>query len=272
MFLATPWIVDAVTTVITTSNELASLPVTQLKKMQPSSVWRTMNLTNIYLTVDCATEQAIDLIALLHTNATNGATWRIRGATSEGNLTAAPGYDSGTMDISVWKAVGAVATERETGWRSFPALKRLALEQVYRWWRIDISDPNNPDGYFQAGRLYLTKAWTPTVNLQFNWALGWQDLSIQLEALEGNVWTGERQKRRAATFTLTFLTQAEMYGNAFEIARRAGAAKDILWCKDPDDAESVLKMTVHGVMVELPPIVNPAYSIFENSFKLVELI
>ena len=254
---------DAAT--LTAGSEAAGMPVGNLQTFQPSEKWRATNLAAAYVEADLGAAQPLDLIALLYTNTTSAATWRIRGATTQANLTAAPGYDSGA--ITAWPQSGL------DDWDFVHVFKWLgASPQTFRWWRVDLTDAANPDGHLQAGRLYLSDAWQPARNLQYGWSIGFADDSIKRRATGGQSWVTARGKRRVLDFTLGFLSEAEMYDNAFDIDRRRGEHADVLAIRDPDDTAHVHRQMVYGLIDGLKPIVNPNFNLFEKSYRIEEAL
>ncbi|MES2903279.1 MAG: hypothetical protein V4696_03760 [Pseudomonadota bacterium] len=72
----------------------------------------------------------LDVIALLGTMANDGATWRIRCASSQANLTASPTMDTGTVALRVSTGIGRRP--------SYHAYRRLSASRTDAWWQIDI--------------------------------------------------------------------------------------------------------------------------------------
>lgn len=83
---------------ITAASAASTMPASNLNLAQPTDVWRSTSLTSQYIVADLGSAKAVDTIALMFTNLTSAATMRIRGATSQANLTASPGYDSSTIN------------------------------------------------------------------------------------------------------------------------------------------------------------------------------
>ena len=257
-------------TIVTVGNELSTLPAANLQKLQPTQVWRSSGLTSLYLVVDLLSSTAFDLIMLVGTNASSTATWQIRTADTLAFVDGAspPGpfaYDSGS--ISHWPQTG-LAT-----WDVTPALKWFGSSpQTNRYVRIDVTDASNADGYYEAGRLIIAKAWQPTENIAFGWELGFVDDSTKELALGGQTWVDERGRRRVFNFELGFQTEAEMFDNAFDLDRRRGTAKDVVAILDPDETNRIVEQTVHGLQNELPPITNIVLRLYTRRFRLRELI
>ncbi len=261
IIIATPELSDAA--VLTAGNAAAPMPVTNLQKMQPGLRWGTTNLTNIWLLIDLNSAQPINLIALLAHNASGGATWRIRAANVLGDVTASPAYDATT---TMWSSGALINYE------SRPSIRWLQNSLSYRYWRIDISDPTNPDGVFRAGRLYLSQAWQPSRNLNYDWEMVFVDDSQRQVSLGGQVYIDRRGIRRRLHFTLPNLPESEAFEKAFEIDRQRGASRDMLVAVDPDDLNHLHRQAVYGLAAEIGAVKNTAFNLYEKTYSVEELI
>jgi hypothetical protein len=262
--IARPDLSDAAT--LTVGNELPALPGENLQMSQLSRRWQSSGLSNLSVIVDLGAppNPGINLVTLVATNATTAATWRIRAATSQANLTASPGYDSGTIAM--------LSSSDLANWNDRLALKWLATAQSFRWWRIDITDAGNPDGYFRAGRLYIASAWQAMLGLQYDWGLGFIDDSPKLVSEGGQVWIDERRRRRNVRGTISLKSEDEAYSNVFDLMRLRGSARDILLIRDPNATTHLHRQTIYGRLLQLQPIVNPYHDFFTWQFEVEELI
>jgi hypothetical protein len=218
---------------------------------------------------DLGAAAAINLVALLAHNGTSAATWRIRAATSQANLTAAPGYDSGT--VSMWPAAGKPAGYAATD--RLHAIHYLATAQSFRWWRADLTDAANPDGYFEAGRLVIDAAWQPSRNFVVGWTLGVIDVSAPVRSARGHLWPGitDSAKARAIEFGLRALSEDEMRANAYELDRKRARSKDVLALRDPAANANLHLWTVYGLISELGPLRHITMSRYEKSYRVEEM-
>ena len=261
---ATSIFIDAAT--LTTGNEEALLPATNLQNRQPTKRWRTTSLSTMFLEADLTEAKAINLVALISHNGSAAATWQIRGATSQANLTAAPGFDSGA--VSMWPIT------RPEDWpvRSLFSRLWLTTAQSFRWWRVDIVDAGNSDGWFEAGRLIIDAAWQPDIGLTPNWGVGWLDPGPREESLGGNLYPTQRSRRRIIELNLDFNDEAAMLANAFELQRTRGRSEDVLALVDPTETTNWHRTGVYGLMTNLQPLVNTAFDIFSQTITIEELI
>lgn len=260
--IATPILSDAGT--LTTGNELGTLPVTNLQTLQPTEVWRTNGLSSMFIELDLGSVNAINTVALLYTNASSGATAQVRTADTQGGLTSAPDHDSGS--ITFWSSPNLDDWER----RSF--LYDVPSGVSNRWVRIDITDGSNPDGHFQAGRLYVDNAWTPSRNRSLRSSLRWEDASLKGKSVGSRTFFTPRDKWRVLSFSLRFLGKDEMFADALELDRLRGTSKDILVIPDIDDTTNRHAETVNGVMEELTPITDEFKKLYTKRYEVEELL
>lgn len=270
--LATPVLSDAA--VLSASDSPTTLPVSNLQDRSIGQVWRTLN-TGAYVVADLGAAKAINLIALLAHTGTSRSYGRIRAASSEAGLTSTPGYDSGPLPLrshqsgydASWAA--GVADEGYGALERNHFLKFLTTPQSYRWWRIDIEDPNA--SFFDAGRLYLSAAWQAQTNMDYGLAEGITDPSLNTRTVSGRISSKRNPKRRWAGWKLSFATEQEMRERAFDIEWARGETDDVLFLPDPDLGPYTQKRTIYGQLKGLEPIVSAYYAIFEKSFRIEEI-
>lgn len=258
--------------VLTANSAATGMPVTNLQRMQPRYAWRSLNPAATVLEIDMATAAAFNLVALLFTNATAAATWRIRAATSQANLTAAPGYDSGVLTI--WP-VGVPGLGLAT-WPWVDAIKFLAGAsgpgaQTFRWWRIDIADAANPDGFFEAAQLILDVAVQFSHNLVYGWSVRPTDQSARLRAAGGQILPVAGGQGRILRYELRWGSEAEMYGAALDIDRLRGSSRPIFVIRDPDRPDLYPAQALYGLQGAPSDIVNHRHNLYAKGYE-VELM
>jgi hypothetical protein len=237
--IAIPNISDAAT--ITAGSAAGSMPVTNLQTQQPSQPWRATDLNNSYIVVDLGSAQAINLIALLYTNASQAATIRYRAATSIPNLTASPSYDSG--------AVSHMPNPNVTWFQRTHAFKWFGSStKTFRYWRIDISDTGNGNGYYQAGRLYMDLAWQPLRGAKYGGTIEIKEPVSRLVAGGGQRYPAVRTKTQAQKFTFEYLSQTEMLTTSHKINYLRGLSLDVLLILNPDDSTNFMQQTIYGLL------------------------
>lgn len=238
----------------------ANFPDDNLQLMQPSRRWRTSSMTGITILIDFGSAMAWNLVSLIATNATTNTTWRIRAGTTASTTD----FDSGTIDF--WPKNGL------EDWLKTSGFYVPSSPQTYRWMQINITDAGHPDGYFEAGRLFVAEAWEPAINMEWNWGIGYKDASKRQRALSGRAFVTPHDKYKVMNFTLGFQSEAEMFGKAINIDRLNGEAKDVLVIPDVENTTYIEEQYIHGLLTSLQPIVNNRYQIFRKGYKVEELI
>ena len=84
----------------------------------------------------------------------------------------------------------------------------------------------------EAGRMFVSRTWAPSSNMQYGWGRTWLDLSNVTESIGQSRFTDIRGRRRGYTFRLTALTETEITDEIEAINLTNGLSRDILVCRD----------------------------------------
>lgn len=267
--IASPALIEAAT--IAAGPEAANFPVANLFTAHPWERWRSAGLAGVHVEIDlgAAPSPGINFLAAVSHNMSGAATWRWRAAASQAALTASPAWDS--TAVSPWPVTG-----RPAGYSHLDSYLWLggpggAGAQSHRWWRVDFSDAGNADGFIELGRIYVAAAWQPSRNVQYGWGAGWTDPSPRQRTLGGQLHAEELGRWRELRFQLRWLSEDEMYENAYELARTRGTSGDVIVVRNPAATKHLHRQSVYGVMRELAPIVNARHRLFETSYAIEEM-
>lgn len=248
---------------ITGGNSPTETPVGELLTDQPGDVWQSDDLDDLYLVMDLGSAQDVNTVALLFTNATSSATWRIRAADSEANLTSAPGYDS--TAVPLWTSTG-IDDNRPHAFIYFPTPKS------YRWWRIDIADASNPAGKFQAGRLILSKALAPARNVSYGWGRGLVHSGGAERTRDGALYARTGAVYPTTRFRLNFLSQAEAEGSLYGQLARAIGSEPVLFAQDPETADYRMTRLAYGLLYLDSDLALAAFNAYSLSLRIEGMI
>jgi len=152
-FIANPEVSDAA--VITATTESGVFAAENLLDPQPYRVWRSSTVGTQYLILDLGGSTRVRCIWLGYTNLTSDAFWSIRAADTEGALPSAPFIRTYS---SFWPDPSISGWSRIHGFHWIPDADTVE----FRWWRIQLTDPTNPAGFLEAGRLYVSDGWRPS--------------------------------------------------------------------------------------------------------------
>lgn len=234
--IAKPWPVSA----NSQSSQVTGMEAANLGQPYPTDAWRTANLTSQYVILDLGAAKAVDLVALMYTNLTSAATWRVRA----GSTAAVSDWDGGT--VTAW--AGSV--------QNVPAphaLLRLSAAQTYRYWRIDLTDAANPDGFFQAGVAVLASAFQPARNYAYGAGRGFNDLSVKQDSFGGGMLFEAKARRPVLSFEAPYLTATEAEAGVMELQRQNDGP--VLAMLNPDASTYRMGRMYYGLMT-LEPVVN----------------
>ena len=142
-----------------------------------------------------------------------------------------------------------------------------------RYLRIDISDPDNTDGYIQAGRLIAGPAYKPSINYANGVEFEFVDDSRITKSRGGQTFVDEIERFRRIRFELINLPENEMFQNVFNaIDRLRGVAQDILIIPQPDEPTTWITQNIYGRITQTSPIVNSALNFYGRQIEVEELI
>lgn len=267
LIIASPEIGDQAK--LTGSTAAASLPITNLKTMPIGHVTRFLAPAGVFIQADLGSNpKPVDLIALLGHNATAFGTARVRGANSLDDLSGSPEYDSGI--IRMRSNIVAPDFIDQGSLASNHFLLHLPEPKTLRYWRIDISDPTAP--YLDIGRFYLSKAFQPKININYGLKQGVIDPSNINRVASARIVANKKKKRRFTEFQMSFGTEEEMFGAAYDIDQHCGITCDVLVINDFDNKPLLQKRSIYGNMTTLNPVENQYYQLFEKTYHIEEIV
>lgn len=262
----------------------AGMPLSNLQDRLLSRLARSTNddpaSTTFTLTLDRF--RTVSVVALCRHNMSSQATWRIR-AFADSGLTDQL-YDSGA--VNVWQAMydsSQLEWQDDNFWSGLPSAEDLAgyywnaihvlpEAKSARYWKLDISDASNPAGYVEIGRLFLSEAWVPTLNMSYGASLGYTSRTEVEEAWDGTEYFDVKAPYRVAQFRLENLSQQEAMFRALDMQRVASIDKEVLFVWDPDDTQHLIRRSFLGRLRELSPLEQPYYEAHQTSFVVKELL
>ncbi len=232
------------------------LPQCHLSNRFLGKVARTIDLepASMVIDADLGAPKTIRVVALLAHN--GSATGGARIIASDMADFSTVKYDSDALDL--WPTVftpGTVEWEEDSFWLgvpeqavrdAYPALfiHILPVGVVARYWRIEVDDDANADGYFEAGRLILSPGWQPLLNYSTNWDIGIVDPSRTSESLGGAEHYELRPKYRVVRFTLEHMTEQEGWERAFDLTQVSGRTGQVFVVLDPEDPRNLQRKSL----------------------------
>lgn len=248
---------------------LTTLPLANLQNRVVQKVARSSNanLTSTKFDINLGAAYPIGVIALVVHNISVIGKVRITGDDAADFAT--PVYQSGWLDV--WPAgqipqslleweednfwLGTLSNNQRAGYQS-PFIHIPATQQTLQYWRIEVDDTTNTDGFVQIGRLFMAAAWRPTVNYSFGAGLGYTDPTPVDVSLSGAEFFDVRSRAREFQITLAGLSDSEAYDYALQIQRLAGVSGEVLVVPDSDDSTRIPIRAYLGRLVGLSPMQN----------------
>lgn len=231
-FLLNPALSDA-GTITGYGTIAAAMPAGDLLSLAPGTRCRWTATAGAYLVLDLGAAASWDTVALLAHTAGASDAFRIRAATSEANLTAAPAIDQ--AGISFWPAAG-----KPTRTDAFHSFWRWPAVVTYRWLRLDFTLAAAP---FEIQRLMAAAAFQPARNYSYGSGDGFVATGTKSRSIGGHTWPAPGRPLKAKTLLLEALTEAELFESVNELLRTRSAEKDCFIVLDPDaDAHRVDQM------------------------------
>lgn len=97
-----------------------------------------------------------------------------------------------------------------------------------QFWRVEIDDRLNPDGFIEFGRLFVAGAWIPEFNYQpEDNAFGIRDNSLKSSTLSGSTLVRRRINPRFFSFSINYLDQDAVFGEFFDMLDVAGFDQEV---------------------------------------------
>lgn len=265
-----------------------AMPLSNLQSVSLGAVARSTNMAtaSTQMTADLGAVRAVGGVALGPVNIGPGAQFRIRASnvSNFASLLADTGWLSATaagMDWSdtsgwlAWEDIGfwtgtLDAFNRDLGatwlFTIFPA------DVVARYVKFEVDDPNNVDGYLQASRLLIAKAFRPSVNYAVGAEMGVTPIFQRLESIGGQRFDWDLNRRRTLRVTFPLLNNGELFGDIFRIQYVTGVTSHVFVVADPDDTSNLYKRSFLATFRSAPPIVQAYNGGGNTTFDLEEVL
>lgn len=225
LFLSSAFI-DA--SVLTASSVQGLLTENHVQTIRPDQVWRATGCAAEWLAFAFDGQVAVNALVILAHNLSAAATLRLRLADTAAEVTSAPGFDSGV--VSAWPTSGKPDDPGESPY-SLIVINNAAS---FRFGRLDIADPTNPDGFVQVGRLYAGAAFIPALNVDLNPSIGLVSPDEVGRTMSGQAFGEHRgPAARLMQVPMSAIDEDEMNAELFELQRYCGLARDFAFCLDP---------------------------------------
>lgn len=168
--------------------------------------------------------------------------------------------------------LGTLTQEQRDQYQS-PFINKMPEPDTAQYWRVEIFDVDNPDGYIEIGRLFLARGWTPAINYAYGADFGYQDITPVDRSLSGAEYFDIRPKFRVMKFGLEYIEDKDTYSFALDLQRVAGISGEVLII--PDGGENLSRqplISYLGRLNQLTPIAQTQPTAYNVSFEVKELL
>lgn len=219
---------------------LAALPLANLQTRYLAQAARSADtaLASTVVDVTLDTERRIQLIAIVGHNLTSTARIRVTGYSDSGRLSLYSGADTGwTEAVPAYAPTSQLAPE-DSNWLSgkptalnldrYPRVwfAVLPAAKFVRYWRIEVDDQYNTDGYVDLSRLFVSSIVQPSINFLYGSNFGWDSQTSYTRSRGGVKFYDAQQPYRVAGLQLQNLPADEAYAQFLEMKRLMGKDRE----------------------------------------------
>lgn len=203
--------VDNSDTVLAASTTAGSLVADNMETDIKSVVWRSTG-TTATITADWTNPYLVGLVALAYTNFTSSATMRVQMYSDAGTTLL---YDSGVVNACQYAPFGL------WNWGMMPLGVNAYSFGMYAhgvvWCPVNavkqititISDPTNPFGYVEVGRLICSNYWEAAVNVQYGQQTSIQDTTTNFRTDAGDYQSDQGTRSKTITMNLENMSPSD---------------------------------------------------------------
>jgi len=167
-----------------------------------------------WLKNDFGVAKDIQAFAVKNHNLQSGAIAKIQGTTSDT-------WGSPTVDVTLAITADIV-------------IYHWSAVQSYRWWRYKVNDTSNPDGYTEAGRIFLGDRFSPEGNFKRDYSMSLSDPSQIMLSDGGQITSNQKTKFKTLKYVFEY-TSASDRATFEEMFDSRGYAKDMFFTQDRDN-------------------------------------
>ena len=252
---------DAAT--LAASSAATGYPAKALQDRLRARRWRTTGLGEQTLTIDMGQPVLCSCVALVDPNLTEDGTIQLLASEYAD-------FSDPVLDES-WEAAHPAIGMGEGGYglegyggRLSDAERRYFLDRSLwvqyfdapaeaRYWQIIINDAANPDGYYEAGRLYLCSHYEFDRRVSYGWGLSGADDSEISFSKGGQAWTTRQPLRRVLTLSWPAFKKDDKYWGLWWPLKILGRSQDFIMDVLPDAQASERMYTLlYGRLQNVP--------------------
>jgi hypothetical protein len=243
----------------------STLPLASLLDRKLARVARSTNVTlaSTQFICDLRVARPVGVLALPKHTLSPNARVRWTAAATEAGL-ATPLYDSGWL--TVWPAY---ATREDVDGLNVAHVHLPAEPITARFWRCEIDDVGNPDGFVDVARLVIAGAWTPSTGMALGASYTLESATERIVSDGGAALYLPKPIRRQWEFEVPMLEEPETFATVWRMVRSLGTSGQLFFVFDRADPY-MHERAFLCVLRELSSIDYPQASFHSVPFRLVE--
>ncbi len=241
------------TTTLSGGSWSTGLPLDNLKDERLSLPARSTStdVEDTQFKIDLGKSFRIQVIAILGHNLSLGATYRVWAYSDSGYTNCV--YDS--LQKLAWPIVfpfGMLEWEDNNFWsltwakevaKNYPIFSLLVLDPTVgaRYWKIELIDEDNADGFIEISRFFIASGWQPKHNIEWGYSIDWTAIADIEETLGGQAIIEDRASYRTAKITFGNLTDDEANAVILDMQKELGRSGQVFFVPNPEDNLHVLR-------------------------------
>jgi hypothetical protein len=251
---------------ITATQESSNFPVENLLKLHPTDRYENTSPTTFQIDLDRGSSEDMLTFALLYTNASASATWRITAADVQGELGAGASFVEILDTTSMRRSITDYTDAPDNNIHAFYVHDTTVNRQ---WVRFDIAETVNST--FRAGRVMVgSQDPLATLNIGYGSDLGaFEDRSRRGTTARGRMTVAPGYIAKRFAFQGFFLTHADMT-TLMKMYEARGANKDWLFVRDRTETKRMQEFIVPGYLPNRFQIVHTSFGLFNMKSEIVE--
>ncbi len=142
-----------------------------------------------------------------------------------------------------------------------------------QYWKIEIDDQLNIDGYIQAGRLFIGSYWAPSINyMPENNGLSFRNATLESSTLRGGKHYWRRINPRVWSCKISQIPEGEAFSSAYDLTQQAGYDKEVFVIPDVDDTTYIQRRAFLATITQADPISQAAAGTASVGFTFEEIV
>jgi len=260
-------------------------PLTNIQTLRLAQRARSLNATNssTIINIEFDKEQLIEVFSLNAHNISIDGRVRIFAGSSLG---ATDLYDSG--EIKVWPSLFSTLS-LSLRWKDYHFWSGKIDEEMRKeyqhnfihiledsvktkYFRIEIFDKDNTDGYVEIGRIFAGRVFEPQFNVIYGAQIAWEDSSKIDQSLTGVEYASVTPMVRVANVNYDYSFRREALEGLYEIQRQSGTTQEVLFIGNSDDLGQMVRLSFLGRFSRIEPLKWHFMDLHSTGFEIKEIL